>query len=343
MGPSCMTAVALALLARRLLTAVPIMLVVAALVFTVLRLLPADPLGMSLPPNASQADVAAMRTEMGFDRPIAEQFAIWLGHLGHGDLGVSIHFRRRVADMILTALPTTLELVAAGLVVGVAIGIACGMAMFAWRGSLREQLFDVGSTIVMSIPEFLWAILLILGIGVSLGLLPFIGRIDSQMTVPRATGFLLIDTVLAGRPAAFLSVIAHLALPALALALALAPLIMRVLRSSLIDTYLEDYITLARLRGVSESRILWRHALKNAALPTLSLIGVQAGFMFGGTLLVEVIYAYPGIGSLMVDAVRNHDLPLIQGIALTYCVIVLVINTAVDIFYLVLNPKLRRQ
>jgi peptide/nickel transport system permease protein len=338
-----MTATALALLARRILTALPIMLIVAALVFTVLRLLPADPLGMSLPPNASQADVAAMRAEMGFDRPIAEQFMIWLVHLSHGDLGSSIHLRRRVAGMILTALPTTLELVAAGLALGVAIGVAFGMTMFAWRGTVREQLLDVGSTVVMSIPEFLWAILLILGVGVGLGLLPFIGRIDPQMTVPATTGFLLMDTVLAGRPAAFLSVLAHLLLPALALALALAPLIMRVLRSSLIDTYLEDYITLARLRGVGKHRILWRHALKNAALPTLSLIGVQAGFMFGGTLLVEVIYAYPGIGSLMVDAVRNHDLPLIQGIALTYCVVVLVINTSVDLLYLMLNPKLRRQ
>jgi ABC-type dipeptide/oligopeptide/nickel transport system permease component len=338
-----MTATALALLARRLLTALPIMLVVAALVFTVLRLLPADPLGMSLPPNASQADVAQMRQEMGLDRPIAAQFGIWLSHLAEGDLGTSIHFRRRVAAMILTALPTTLELVAAGLVLGVALGTICGMAMFAWRGTIREQLVDLGSTAVMSVPEFLWAILLILGVGVGLGLLPFIGRIDPQVTVPATTGFLLIDTLIADRPAAFLSVLAHLVLPALALALALAPLIMRVLRSSLIDTYMEDYITLARLRGIGERRILWRHALKNAALPTLSLIGVQAGFMFGGTLLVEVIYAYPGIGSLMVDAVRNHDLPLIQGIALTYCVIVLAVNTAVDILYLVLNPKLRKQ
>jgi ABC-type dipeptide/oligopeptide/nickel transport system permease component len=193
------------------------------------------------------------------------------------------------------------------------------------------------------VPEFLWAILLILSLGVGLRLLPFIGRVDAQISVPPLTHFLLLDSLIAGPPGAFLSVLAHLALPALALALALAPLIMRVLRSSLIDTYAEDYITLARLRGLSERRILWRHALKNAALPTLSLIGVQAGFMFGGTLLVEVIYSYPGIGSLMVDAVRNNDLPLIQGVAVTYCIVVLVINTAVDIGYLVLNPRLRRQ
>ena len=338
-----MTDTALGIVGRRLIAAVPILLVVSALVFVVLRLIPADPLGMSLPPNATEADVAVMRHEMGLDRPIPEQYAIWLGHIARGDLGVSTHFRQPVTGLIFTALPTTLELVGAGLTLGILFGLAGGLVMFAARGRIGEPVTDVGSLVVMSIPEFLWAIFLILGVGVGLQLLPFIGRIDADMTVPQVTGFMLIDAVLSGRPDAVASVIAHLILPALALALALAPLIMRVLRSSLIDTYVEDYITLARLRGLSERRILLRHALKNAALPTVSLIGVQAGFMFGGTLLVEVIYTYPGIGNLMVEAVRNHDLPLIQGIALVYCVIVLIINTVVDLAYLALNPKLRRQ
>ncbi len=338
-----MTDTALGIVGRRLLAAVPILIVVSALVFVVLRLIPADPLGMSLPPNATEADVAAMRHEMGLDRPIAEQYVIWLTHIGRGDLGVSSHFRQRVSGLIFTALPTTLELVAAGLVLGIVFGLAGGLLMFEGRGRITEQATDLGSLVVMSIPEFLWAIFLILGIGVGLQILPFIGRIDADLTVPRVTGFLVIDALLSGRIDAFASVGAHLLLPALALGLALAPLIMRVLRASLVDTYVEDYITLARLRGLSERRILLRHALKNAALPTVSLIGVQAGFMFGGTLLVEVIYTFPGIGNLMVEAVRNHDLPLIQGIALVYCVIVLVINTAVDLAYLGLNPKLRRQ
>ncbi len=337
-----MTETALGILIRRLAAAIPILLVVSALVFVVLRLIPADPLGMSLPPNATEQDIEIMRHEMGLDRPIPEQYAIWLGHIVRGDLGVSSHFRQPVVGLIATALPTTLELVACGLFLGVLLGMVCGLFMFAWRGKLGEQVTDIGSVVVMSIPEFLWAIFLILGVGVGLRLLPFIGRVDPQVIVPNVTGFLLIDSLLAG-PAKFASVVAHLMLPASALALALAPLIMRVLRSSLIDTYVEDYVTLARLRGLSERRILLRHALKNAALPTVSLIGVQAGFMFGGTLLVEVIYTFPGIGNLMVEAVRNHDLPLIQGIALVYCVIVLVINTVVDIAYLGLNPKLRRQ
>ena len=332
----------LAILVRRLVLAIPTLLVVSLLVFTVLRLIPADPVAMSLPPNATAADLDAMRHEMGLDRPIPVQYAIWLGHIATGDLGQSTQFHTGVGGLILAALPTTLELVAAGLTLGVFLGIGCGVLLFEWRGKGAEHAADLGSIAVMSVPEFLWAILLILAFGVALHWLPFIGRIDADMSVPPVTGFLLIDTVLAANPAAFLSALTHLALPALSLALGLAPLIMRVLRSSLMDTYLEDYVTLARLRGLDERRILLRHALRNAALPTVSLIGVQAGFMFGGTLLVEVIYTLPGLGNLMVQALRNQDLPLIQGIALVYCVMVLVINTVVDIAYLGLNPRLRR-
>jgi peptide/nickel transport system permease protein len=174
-----------------------------------------------------------------------------------------------------------------------------------------------------------------------LQLLPFTGRVAPGLSQPNITGFLLLDTALAGRLDIFLSAAQHMILPASALALAFSPAIMRVLRSSLFDVYHEDYIQQARLRGLSESRILLGHALKNASLPTLTLAGVQFGFLFSGTLLVEVIYSYPGMGNLMIDAVRNADLPLIQAIGLTYCIVVLVINTVVDSLYLVLNPKLR--
>jgi peptide/nickel transport system permease protein len=327
---------------RRSLTALATLLVVSILIFVVLRLLPADPLAMSVPPNATQQEVAQMRHEMGFDQPIPAQYAIWFGRVVRGDLGTSIQFRRSVSDLILTALPTTLELVLVGLLLGILLGLACGLLMFSWRGSAKEHVADLGSVVVMSIPEFLWAILLILGFGVGLRFLPFIGRLDSQITVPRLTGFLLVDTLWAGDVRAFSSAVEHLVLPAVSLALGITPLIMRVLRSSLFDTYAEEYITLARLRGLSERRILLFHALKNAALPTISLIGVQAGFMFGGTLLVEVIFTLPGIGNLMVQALRNQDLPLIQGIALVYCLIVLVLNAVVEAAYLGLNPKLAR-
>jgi peptide/nickel transport system permease protein len=151
---------------------------------------------------------------------------------------------------------------------------------------------------------------------------------------------LLLDTLLIGRLDMFADVLKHMTLPALALGVSAAPPIMRVLRSSLIDVYQEDYIRMARLRGLGEGRILVHHALKNAFLPTLTLMGVQFGFLFGGTLLVEIIFSYPGLGNLTVDAVRNADLPIIQLVGLTYCVLVLAINMLVDGLYVFLNPRL---
>ena len=333
---------AVSILGRRTLLAVPIILCVSAMVFTVLRLLPADPIGMSLPPGATAADAERLRQAFGLDRPIAVQYAIWLAKMATGDFGTSIHFRRGVLEMLLTALPATLELLWIGLFLGIVVGVVAGLAMFAWRGRWREQAVDLGTTVMMSIPEFLWAILLILGFGVGIQLLPFIGRVSPQIAQPPSvTGFLLIDCIISGRFDALQSALIHLILPSAALAIGLSPLIMRMLRSSLLDVITEDYIALARLRGIGERRIIVRHALKNAALPTISLIGVQAGFMFGGTVLVEVIFAYPGLGNLMVDAVRNHDLPVIQAAALAYCVLVLGVNAVVDVLYLALNPKLR--
>ncbi len=337
-----MLLVALQLLARRTLLAIPMLLCVSAVVFGILRLLPADPVAMSLPPGASAEDYAKLRQAFGFDRSLPEQYVIWLGKLVQGDLGGSIFFRRPVSELVATALPATVELLAAGMALGILIGVGGGLAMFALRGRAGEQALDGASTVMMAIPEFLWAILLILTAGVSLKLLPFIGRLGPGIGMPPSTtGFLLVDALISGRIEVLGSALVHLILPALALAIGLAPLVMRVLRSSLFETFQDDYVTQARLRGLSERRILLRHVLPNASLPTISLIGVQGGFMFGGTVLVEMIFAYPGLGALMVDAVRNHDLPVIQAVALVYCVLVLGINALVDVAYLAVNPRLR--
>jgi peptide/nickel transport system permease protein len=326
---------------RRAATALPLIFLVSILVFVVLRLIPADPVAMSVPPNATRDEVEAMRRDLGLHLPILEQFGIWLGKVVSGDLGRSIAFAQPVARLIGQSLPATIELVVVAAFFATAIGLTGGVAMHALGGRAGEAVADLGSTLLMSVPEFLWAIFFILLFGVALNILPFSGRLDPGLTVDRVTGFLLLDCLIQGRMSAFMSALAHMLLPAMALAFGTAPLIMRVLRSSLHEVSNEDYIVMARLRGFSERRILIRHGFKNAFLPTLNLMGVQFSFLFGGTLLVEVIYAYPGIGNMMVDAVRNTDLPLIQGVALVYAVAVLLINLAVDLLALALNPKLR--
>ena len=217
------------------------------------------------------------------------------------------------------------------------------LALLRWGHERWAVLLAALAAMLLALPRRASAavLLLMLVFGVWLQWLPFMLRLDPEIERPVVTGFLLLDTLLVGRPDAFASALRHMALPCLALGLSASPAIMRVLRSSLLDVYQEDYIHQARLRGLTESRVLVRHGLKNAILPTLSLMGVQFGFLFGGTLLVEVIFSYPGLGNLMIDAIRNVDLPVIQIVGLTYCVMVLLISTVVDVLYLVLNPKLR--
>lgn len=331
----------LPLILRRIAVSIVILFIVSVLLFCILRLLPVDPAVMSLPPNATLAEVEAKRREMGLDQPLFRQYLIWLGQVVHGDFGASIHFRRGVAGLIGATLPATIELAVLAMVIAGTLGIAGGLFLFHVRGTAKEPIADTGSIVLLSLPEFLWGLFFILLFGVALELLPFTGRLSSNFQRPVVTGFLLLDTLLIGRPDMFTNALKYMILPSFALGIAFSPTIMRVLRSSLIDVYQEDYIHQARLRGLSERRILIRHGLKNAILPTLSLMGVQFGFLFGGTLLIEVIYSYPGMGNLMVDAVRNADLPIIQAVGLTYCVVVLTINTAVDAAYVILNPRLR--
>lgn len=313
-----MFATLLSLFLRRLAVAVPTLFVVSALLFIVLRLLPVDPAAMSLPPNATNDELAAMRSAMGLDKSLLTQFLIWLGQILGGDFGNSFQYRLPVWQLIGDALPATIELALLSMIVATIVGLAGGLAAFYFRDGAGEALLDLGSVVILSLPDFLRALLLMLVLGVWLNALPFMLRLDSGIERPMVTGFLLLDSLLTGRLDAFASALKHMVLPVLALGISAAPSVMRVLRSSLLDVYQEDYIHQARLRGLSERQVLLRHGLKNAILPTLSLMGVQFGFLFGGTLLVEVIFSYPGMGNLMIDSIRNVDLPVIQIVGLTY-------------------------
>ena len=326
---------------RRLLVAIPTLLLLSLVVFVVLRLLPVDPLAMMLPASATAADAAALRQQLGFDKPVPVQFLIWLWEAVRGSLGNSINFRQPVLTLMLAAIPATIELAFTGLLLALLISIPGGVIAYVLYARKREAAADLVVTLLQSIPSFLWALLLIIVFGVLWPVLPFTGRVGQEVSLPGITGLALVDLLLTGQFQAWLSALSHLFLPALALALSFAPLVIRVLRSGLIAAADEPYVEVARLRGVSETRILWRHMLKNAALPTVTMIGVQFGFLFGGALLVEMIFGFPGVGNLMVQAVKGNDLPLIQGIALLFCVLTLAINAVVDVLYALLNPRLR--
>ena len=317
-------------------------LLLSVIVFILLRLIPSDPLGMMLPPSATHEDAEALLRALGMDGSIFKQYMVWLQNAARGDLGNSIFFREPVTALIRTALPATLELALVSLVMALIIAIPGGVALYRFEGRKTEIPADFLLVLLLSVPSFLWGIILIVVLGVIFPVLPFMGRLDPSFEASGPTGFLLLDTLLHGQWAAWWDALRHLLLPALALALSFSPIIARVLRSSLLEVATEPYVNVARLRGVSERRILWGHMLKNAALPTLTLLGVQFGFLFGGTLLIEVIFSFPGLGNLMVQAIKNFDLPLIQGVALVFCLIVLAVNFCVDGLYAALNPKLRK-
>ena len=344
-GRACMMIATVAnLIVRRLLAAIPILLIVSALLFCVLRLLPVDPAAMSLPPNATTEEIAAQHAATWASMKAAAAAIFDLASCRAARRFRPLHRaapRRRFA-LVAQTLPATIQLATCAMVIAAILehwrrAVCC----FTCAARCSEPVADLVSIVLLSIPEFLWGLILLFVFGVLLQWLPFTGQVSPGLPLPHVTGFLLLRCA-SGRPLRRILERVPAPDPARAGAgLAFSPAIMRVLRSSLLDVYHEDYIQQARLRGLSEGQILLGHAFKNAALPTLTLAGVQFGILFSGTLLVEVIYSYPGMGNLMVDAVRNADLPLIQAIGLTYCIVVLLINTAVDSLYVVLNPKLR--
>ena len=326
---------------KRLLTAAPTLFGVMVVVFVLLRIVPGDPVAMMIGPEATADDVWRLREFYGLDRSILEQFLIYLGNVATGDLGTSISFKQNVADLILQRLPPTLELAAVAMAVGVALGVALALAAVYWRGRWPEALVDGVNGTMIAVPDFLWALLLILFFGVLIPVLPVSGRLDPTLAVEFDTGFYLAESVVRGDLAVAGVLLKHMALPVLALGLPLAAVISRVLKSSLLEAVDQDYILLARVKGFGEARILTRHALPNALIPAVTLSGVQFMFLLGGTVLIELIFAYPGIGNMAVRAVINRDLPLIQGITLTFAILFILLNFAIDATYALLNPRVR--
>jgi peptide/nickel transport system permease protein len=328
-------------LLKRLILAVPTLFGVTVIVFVLLRVVPGDPIAMMIGPGATPQDIETLREVYGLDKSIWDQFVIYLNDLAQGRFGTSISLRQDVLQLILGRLPVTLELCALAMWLAVASGIWLGLVGAYGQGRWPEAAVDGFSGLVLAIPDFLWALLFILLLGVAIPIMPISGRIDFDTDFRPATEFYLVESLARGQFGVFVSVLQHMIMPAVALALPLTAIIARVLKGSLKETLTQDYIMMARAKGYDRRRIVVNEALRNALIPTVTLTGVQFTFLVGGTVLIERIFSYPGLGNMAVDAVINRDLPLIQGIVLTFAVIFLAVNLLVDLTYAVLDPRLR--
>ncbi|MBM3274191.1 MAG: ABC transporter permease [Candidatus Sericytochromatia bacterium] len=329
------------LVARRLALLVPILLGVAAIVFAAVRLIPGDPATVILGERATEQAKIALRHELGLDRPILVQFGSYLWDLAHGDLGRSLTTGNPVGYEVVHRFPATFELAVAAMILALAIGVPLGLYAAVRRNSWVDYLATGSSLLGVSMPIFWLGLVLMLVFSAQLRLAPLSGRLDLALDVDAITGLYLVDTLLRGDLAAFRSTLAHLALPALTLATVPLAIISRMTRAAMLEVLGQDYVRTARAKGLDEGKVYWRHALRNAAIPIVTVGGLQFGTLLSGAVITETIFSWPGIGSLAVGAVFSRDFPLLQGCVLLFALTFVLVNLATDLAYQALDPRLR--
>jgi peptide/nickel transport system permease protein len=306
---------------RRLVTMVPVLLVVSVVVFSLIHLTPGDPVSIMLREEADPATAAALRAALGLDRPLPVQYVVWLGRAARGELGRSIRTNQPVSEAILQRLPVTLSLAGAATMLALVIALPAGILSAVRRNSAA----DVAGTLValtgVSLPNFWLAILLIFLFSVTLGWLPPLGWVSPARD--------------------FWGSLRSLVLPAVTLGAAVAAVVMRMTRSSLLEVLQLDYVRTARAKGLGEAPVLLRHALRNALVPVVTVVGLQAGALLGGAIITETIFALPGVGRLLVDAIFQRDFPVVQGVVLFLALNFLLVNLLVDLAYAGLDPRIR--
>ena len=310
-------------LARRLLLLVPVLVGVSVVVFLVLHLSPGDPAEIMLGSQATQEDLARLRRELGLTEPLHVQYLHWVAHVARGDLGRSLWMKRPVLDEVLNRYKATLVLTASGLLLSTLGGLALGVASAVRPHSFLDRASAVTSLFGASMPVFWLGIVLMVVFSLWLGWLP-----ASGMWAPYGEGGLR-------------DLLAHLVLPAVTLAAASLTIIARLTRSAMLEILSQDYIRTARAKGLVEQRVVFRHGLKNALIPIVTVVGVQAGYLLGGAVLTETVFAWPGVGLLMVQGILARDFPLVQGCVLVIALTFVLINLAVDLLYAWLDPRIQ--
>jgi len=321
---------------------IPVLLGISLIVFLMISLTPGDPVQIMLGDQHATPEMEqALREDMGLDLPIHERFIWFLYNASHGNFGRSFFHRRPVMDVILERLPATIELTLCAMVMAIFISIPLGVLAAVKKGTLYDKSAVVTAMTGVSMPGFWFGIILIILFAVNLQWLPVSGRSVFSLRVPSVTGMLLIDTLLAGRVDSFIDAVKHLILPTITLGMAMGATLMQVTRASMMEVLKQDYILFAEAKGLKMRRVTFLHALKNALIPTVTVAAIQTGQLLGGNMIIETIFGWPGVGSLVVRAIFSRDYPMVQAAVLIYAVTYVMMNFFADILYTVLNPKVR--
>ncbi len=331
----------LSILIRRLATTLLVLFGVSILIFLIARIIPGDPARIALGPRASAAQVEQMREALHLNEPVFIQYAYFLGDLLRGDLGISLYTNRPVMTDIAQFLPATLELVLLAGILMIVIGLPLGALSARYRGGWPDHVIRVISLLTVSAPAFVWAVVMVLLFSYYLPLFPIAGRIHETIAIPVVTGFMLIDTLLAGSWQGFLSAVHHLILPAFALSLSGIGQAARLTRSNMAETYEQPYIEMAHAYGFPDGRIARKYAFKPSLIPSLTIIGLDFAALLGNAFLVENIFAWPGISRYGVGVILQKDLNAIVGTVMIISATFLIANIIVDLLVAFINPRIR--
>jgi ABC-type dipeptide/oligopeptide/nickel transport system permease component len=328
-------------LIRRIIGTIPVIVLISLLVFLLIHAAPGDPADLLLSDEATPQEIADARHRWGLDQPVYIQYLRFLINMLSGDFGISFRYSDPVLSLIWERMPATIELAAVSLLIAILLGIPLGV----WAGSKPNSWADnLGSFFGffgISMPSFWFGIMLILVVSGYLNLLPSSGRSTYGIARGGETDFYILTSLFSGNWRAAWDGIAHIIMPAVALGTNMMGIIMRVTRSAVLEVIHEDYVRTARAKGVGERTVLWRHVLRNALIPIVTVVGLELGTLLSGSIIVETVFAWPGSGSLLIAAIQARDYPLITGTVITYTIAFVVINFTIDILYAVFDPRIR--
>ncbi len=328
----------------RIALVIPTFIGITLLAFAMIRLVPGDPIELLVGERGlDPARHAALRAELGLDKPLLEQYAIYMSGVLRGDLGKSIVTKQPVVNEFFTLFPATVELSVCAMIFAIVFGLPAGIVAGVRRGSVFDHSVMGAALTGYSMPIFWWGLLLIILFSGILGWTPVSGRLSLLFYFEPVTGFMLIDSILSGQDGAFLSAVRHLILPTVVLGTIPLAVIARQTRSAMLEVLNEDYVRTARAKGLAPLRVIGMHALRNALIPVITVIGLQVGVLFSGAVLTETIFAWPGIGKWLIDSISRRDYPSVQGGILLIATTVIVVNLSVDLVYGLINPRIRHR